>query len=81
MLAMGLSSLDHTLVLDYYFKELKIIWAGVSQYDGIKGCMMNSSFDLLAYAADRKERNNVVRMLAMGTFAVKFGWLGFSDKN
>ena len=77
---MGLSKHDHSPVLDYYFNELKDIQAGVRQYDGLRGRMINTSFDLLAYAADRKERDSVVWTLALGTYGKRFGWSGVIDK-
>lgn len=69
VLAIGRTGQDHNKVIDYYLNELKQIRCGKLRYHGgdLKE-MIYSAFDLIAYIADRPERDSIMQTLHLGTF-------------
>ena len=66
-IAMGPGHADHDSVIEHFFKEMQEIRKGKLRHytdENGKRHLINTSFDILVYMADRPERNHVTKTLA-----------------
>ena len=67
-LAIGKSKDNHDEVIDYYMRELVVIQQSKSRYCGEVDSFVDTSFGLLAYIADRPERDSILKTSQGGTY-------------
>ena len=78
-LAVGKSSNDHQLVIDYYLREIDQLMNGVSLFDLKSGNYVNVQMGLLAYIADRPERHAILNQTDGGLFGKRTLWCAHID--
>ncbi len=72
-MAIGPSKQDHTEVINHYIKQIETIRTGQKRYWGRKK-NINTAFDLIAYIADRPERQSIMHTLKEGRYELRWGY-------
>ena len=68
VLAIGRSDQDHTPVINHFIKQLNELKTGFYWYNGNSNKMERVAFDMIAYSADRPERQSLLGNRKEGTF-------------
>ena len=74
VLAMGKSSDDHTKVIEYYVEQCKELMKGFECYFGESNKIERVAFSMLAWNADRPERQMISNTRKEGTYGKVSGW-------
>jgi len=68
VLAIGRSDQDHTPVINHFIKQLNELKTGFYWYNGNSNKMERVAFDMIAWSADRPERQMILGNRKEGTF-------------
>ena len=74
VLAMGKSGSDHMAVIDYYLEEMKQLRAGFKCYMGKTNTIEHIALDMIAWNADRPERQMLQATRKEGTYGKVSGY-------
>jgi len=74
VLAIGRSGQDHTPVINHFIKQLNDLKIGFEWYNGSSNKVERVAFDMIAWSADRPERQAILGNRKEGTFGRVMGY-------
>ncbi len=82
IIAIGNGQSSHKDVINFIFSKIKSLCTPIQRYCGITKTFILSSFDIIAYIADRPERDNIINHLSStGNFSKQSKHAAFIDAN
>ena len=81
VLAMGVSSDDHTAVIDHYLEEIEMLKQGFMCYFGETNTIERVALSMVVWNADRPERQMILNSRKEGNYGKVSGWAVKIDEN